>query len=51
MTQYFISGASEPMEAGATVEWEFGDVGVNVLTEVVDIGENRRIAYESGARR
>ena len=31
MSQYFISGASGPMEAGTKVEWEFADVGAKVL--------------------
>ena len=46
MSQYFISGASGPMEAGNRVEWEFVDVGAKVLIDVLEVEENRRIVYE-----
>jgi uncharacterized protein YndB with AHSA1/START domain len=46
MSQYFISGASGPMEAGTKVEWEFADVGAKVLIDVLEVEENRRIVYE-----
>ena len=47
MSQYFITGASGPMRAGTTVEWEFGDVGAKVSVDVIEVDENRRIVYES----
>ena len=46
MSQYFISGASGPLEAGTKVEWEFADVGAKVLINVLEVEENRRIVYE-----
>src|SRR5260370_7082199 len=46
MSHYFISGASGPMKAGTKVEWEFADVGAKVLIDVLEVEENRRIAYE-----
>ena len=46
MSQYFISGASDPMKAGTKVEWEFADVGAKVLIDVLEVEENRRIVYE-----
>ena len=46
MSQYFISGASGPMEADNRVEWEFADVGAKVLIDVLEVEENRRIVYE-----
>lgn len=53
MSRYFISGASGPMKAGTTVEWEFADVGAKVSVDVIEVEENRKIVYEwaaSGAR-
>jgi uncharacterized protein YndB with AHSA1/START domain len=47
MSKYFITGASGPMMAGRTVEWEFGDVGAKVAVDVIEVVENRRIACES----
>jgi uncharacterized protein YndB with AHSA1/START domain len=51
MSQYFVSGASGPMTAGATVEWEFADVGCTVQIDVLEVEENRRIVFQpsSGA--
>src|SRR5260370_17194934 len=46
MSHYFISGASGPMKAGTKVEWEFADVGAKVLIDVLEVQENRRIAYK-----
>lgn len=45
-SRYFTSGASGPMEAGTTVEWEFADVGVKVPVDVIEVEQNRRIVYE-----
>lgn len=48
MSRYFISGASGPMKAGTTVEWEFADVGARVPVDVIEVGEEK-IVYESSA--
>jgi uncharacterized protein YndB with AHSA1/START domain len=48
MSQYFISGASGPIRPGR-VEWEFGDVGVGVSINVLEVERNRRIVFESSA--
>jgi uncharacterized protein YndB with AHSA1/START domain len=50
MSQYFISGASGPMKAGTTVEWEFADVGAKVSVDVLEIEENRRIVFRGAGR-
>jgi len=47
MCHYFISGASGPMKAGTTVEWEFADVGAKGSVDVMEVEENRRIVFES----
>ena len=47
MSHYFISGASGPMETGATVDWEFADVGATVQIHVLEVEKNRRIVYEA----
>ena len=49
MSRYFITGASGPMRAGTAVDWEFADVGAKVRIDVIEIGENRRVVYESSA--
>jgi len=49
MSNYFISGASGPMQAGTTVVWEFADVGAKVSIDVLEVEENRKIVYESSA--
>jgi uncharacterized protein YndB with AHSA1/START domain len=49
MANYFISGASGPMEAGKTIVWEFGDVGAKVSIDVLEVEQNRRIVWESTA--
>ena len=46
MSRYFISGASGPLEAGTTVEWEFADVGAVIPVDVIEVEANRRIVYE-----
>ena len=48
MSRYFISGASGPMKAGTTVEWEFADVGARVPVDVIEV-EKQKIVYESSA--
>jgi uncharacterized protein YndB with AHSA1/START domain len=48
MCNYFISRASGPIKVGA-VEWEFGDVGAKVLSDVLEVEENRKIVLESSA--
>jgi uncharacterized protein YndB with AHSA1/START domain len=48
MCHYFTTGASGPIRVG-TVEWEFGDVGVKVSIDVVEVEENRRIVLKSSA--
>jgi len=48
MSHYFITGASGPIRPG-TVEWEFGDVGVKVSIDVLEVEENRKIVLESSA--
>jgi uncharacterized protein YndB with AHSA1/START domain len=46
MSQYFISRASGPIEAGTRVEWEFADAGAKVLIDVHEVEDNHRIVYE-----
>jgi uncharacterized protein YndB with AHSA1/START domain len=47
MSRYFITGASGPMKAGTTVEWEFADVGAKVASNVIEVEPNRKIVYDS----
>lgn len=49
MSKYFISGASGPLKAGASIIWEFADVGAKVSIEVLEVEQNQRIVYESSA--
>ncbi|MGH7151532.1 MAG: SRPBCC domain-containing protein [Planctomycetota bacterium] len=49
MSRYFITGASGPMKAGTTVQWEFADVGAKVAVDVLEVEEGRRVVYESTA--
>jgi uncharacterized protein YndB with AHSA1/START domain len=49
ISQYFVSRASGPMKAGAIVEWEFADVGAKGVLEVLEVEENRKVVFESGA--
>src|ERR1051326_3948518 len=49
ISQYFVSRASAPMKAGATVEWEFGDVGAKLPVDVIEVEEDRRIVFEWSA--
>ncbi len=46
MSNYFISRASGPIQVGR-VEWEFGDVGVKVTIDVLEVEHNRKIVWES----
>jgi uncharacterized protein YndB with AHSA1/START domain len=39
MSTYFTSAASGPMRSGATVAWEFADVGAKLSVDVVDVDE------------
>ena len=48
MSQYFFTRASGPIRPGK-VEWEFGDVGVTVSIDVLEVEDNRRIVLESSA--
>jgi len=48
MSNYFTTGASGPIRPG-TIEWEFGDVGVKVSIDVLEVEENRKIVFESSA--
>jgi uncharacterized protein YndB with AHSA1/START domain len=53
MSRYFLTTGSGPMKAGATVEWEFTDVGRNLSVDVKEIEQERRIVFEwtaSGVR-
>lgn len=53
MSGYFISRASGPMEPGATIEWNFDDVGAKLSIDVKEIDKNRRIVFNwtaSGVR-
>jgi len=50
MSQYFISGASGPMKADTTVEWEFADVVAKVSVDVLEIEENRKIMFRGAGR-
>ncbi len=43
---YFTTGSSGPLLAGATVIWEFADVGATVPVDIVDVVQDRRIVYE-----
>lgn len=49
MINYFISGASGPIEEGAHVTWEFADVGPKVAIDVLTVNRSNRIAYKSSA--
>ncbi len=49
MSSYFITGASGPMKAGTTVEWEFADVSCKIPVHVIEVEKNRKIVYESDA--
>ena len=49
MSHYFISGGSGPMKPATTVEWEFADVGTKVSVDVIEVEENRKIAFEWAA--
>jgi len=46
MSNYFISGSSGPIKAGATLECAFADVGAKVSVDVIEVDENRRIVFE-----
>jgi uncharacterized protein YndB with AHSA1/START domain len=49
MSNYFISGASGPIEEGKKVTWEFADVGAKVAIDVLKIKKDGEIVYESSA--
>ncbi|TPL46449.1 SRPBCC domain-containing protein [Mesorhizobium sp. B2-4-6] len=49
MANYFISGASGPLEEGAHVTWEFADVGAKVGIDVLEVNKDSKIVYESSA--
>lgn len=49
MANYFISGASGPIEEGAHVTWEFADVDAKVAIYVLTVKNNSEIVYESTA--
>jgi len=49
MSNYFISGASGPIEPGAHVIWEFADVGAKVAIDVLEVRKDSAIIYESSA--
>lgn len=46
MSHFFSSGGSGRMKAGTTVEWEFADVGARLSVDVIEIEENRKIAFD-----
>ena len=46
MSHYFTSRGSGPMKAGATVEWEFADVGAKLSVDVREIDENRKVTFD-----
>ena len=47
MSRYFISSGSGPMKTGATVQWEFADVGAKVDIDVLEVDENRRVVFQA----
>lgn len=49
MAHYFISDASGALAEGATVTWEFADVGAKVDIHVLSVRKNEKIVYESSA--
>lgn len=49
MANYFISGATMPMRAGARIEWSFADVGATVAVDVVEVDDDRRITFDWNA--
>lgn len=46
MSRFFISSGSATMKAGTTVEWVFADVGGRLAVDVIEVEENRRIAFD-----
>jgi len=48
LSRYFITGASGPLAAGRVI-WEFGDVGVKVPIDVLEVEPERRIVLQSSA--
>jgi uncharacterized protein YndB with AHSA1/START domain len=49
LSGFFISGASGPLKAGATIEWHFADVGITLPIDVARIEGNRAIVFDWGA--
>jgi uncharacterized protein YndB with AHSA1/START domain len=47
ISKYFVSRASGPMEAGATVEWEFADLGAKGSVEILEVEANREIVFQA----
>src|SRR5688572_13215366 len=45
MADYFITRATGPMVAGATVTWGFDDVGTQLEVTVKELVEPRRIVF------
>lgn len=46
MSHSFTSKGSGPMKPGATVEWEFADVGKRLAVEVKEVEENRKVTFD-----
>jgi uncharacterized protein YndB with AHSA1/START domain len=46
MSRFFISSGSGTMKAGTTVEWVFADVGGRLAVDVIEVEENRKIAFD-----
>lgn len=49
MADYFITRASGPLVAGATVTWWFDDVGAQLEVTVKELAEPRRIVFSWAA--
>ena len=49
MSRYFLTHGSGPLKAGATVQWEFADVGRSVAVHVIQVEPDHRIDFEWSA--
>jgi uncharacterized protein YndB with AHSA1/START domain len=48
MSGYFISSGSGRLEAGATVQWTWGDVGAHAAVQVLTVDEGRAVSFTWG---
>lgn len=46
LSKFFISSGSRTMKAGTTVEWVFADVGGRLAVDIIEVEENRKIAFD-----